>query len=430
MGSLLDQVAGLHAAAARAWWRTPRLEKLQRERLRSLVRHACQNFPSYRERFRSCGLWPDEIATIEDLSRVPLTTRKDLAALRAMETSSEAARHAPGVTVRTSGSSGVPLVLRYRPGDATELNCTWLRPLFAHGIRPWHSRLEITGPHNFPSGGLAYEKLGLFRRHCVSVFEKPDSWLTAARRAGADYLWGYSGSLKMLARHIVEVGHAAPRFRAVFGVSDLVDPACRELVREAFGRPLVDVYGAAEAGCIAWECPTCDGYHVNMDTVIVEVLDGDRPAPPGVAGRVVVTNLLSFAMPIIRYELGDVAATSPNAARCGRGLPLIDVVEGRANAIVRLPSGRLLSPMFFFGLMKQFENNLRAWRVIQESGDRLSVLVVAVDGKANPAPIADAIRRLAGEPIGISVVPVDALPHEASGKVRAVFSRLSAGTRP
>ena len=141
-----------------------------------------------------------------------------------------------------------------------------------------------------------------------------------------------------------------------------------------------------------------------------------------------MTNLLSWAMPIIRYELGDIAAMSRRKARCGRGLPLMDVVEGRANAFVCLPSGRLLSPMFFFGVMKPFESQLRAWRVIQDEAERLSVLVVTAHAGTCTAALAEAIRRLAGEPIHVSVVAVDALPPETSGKTRAVFSRLTTGT--
>ena len=351
--------------------------------------------------------------------------KEDLQAEAASSRRDPGAERNQMVVVRTSGSSGAPLEVRYTRHDATELNVSWLRPLFAHGIRPWHQRFEITGPHNFPGLPSGYQRLGLWSRWCVSVFDEPQAWLAAARATPGDYLWGYSGSLNLFARHLLEGGHEPPHFRAVFGVSDLVDPSCRDVVQQAFGRPLVDIYGAAEAGCIAWQCATCDGYHINTDTVVVEILDGDQPAPPGVPGRVVVTNLFSWAMPIIRYELCDVAAMSERTARCGRGLPLMDVVEGRANAFVRLPSGRLLSPMYFFGVMKPFESDLRAWRVVQESVDRLSVLVVAARAGAETAPLADAIRRLAGEPVHVSVVVVDALPPETSGKTRAVISRLA-----
>ncbi len=422
MGSLPDQLAGLHAAVSRPRRTAARLAQLQSERLRRLVRHACDTVPGYRDRVLAGGGRPEATRTVGDLSRLPLTNREELAGRPEV-------RQGRLVTVRTSGSSGVPLVIRYRPGDATELNSTWLRPLLAHGIRPWHSRLEITGPHNFPAGRPAYERLGLWRRRCISVFEEPGAWLAAARAARADYLWGYSGSLRLFAQHVLDGGHEAPPFRAVFGVSDLVDPECRALVREAFGRPLVDVYGSAEAGCVAWQCPTCDGYHVNVDTVIVEILDGDGPAAPGVAGRVVVTNLLSFAMPIIRYEQGDVAAMSPRPPTCGRGLPLMEVVEGRANAFVRLPSGRMLSPMYFFGLMKRFEDGLRAWRVIQESDGRLSVLVVPARPDLETASLAEGIRRALAEPVEIGAAAVRELPAEPSGKARAVFSRLASEPR-
>jgi phenylacetate-CoA ligase len=422
----LEQLAALIASARRSRWASSRLCEQQDRGVRHLVRHASDSSPFYRDLLDRAKVSPDEIQGAADLPRLPLMRKEDLPLETAPPGREPAARRNQTVIVRTSGSSGTPLAVRYTRRDATELNVSWLRPLFAHGIRPWHRRFEITGPHNFPGPLSGHERFGLWRRRCVSVFDEPREWLAAARTTPGDYLWGYSGSLKLFARYLLDGGHEAPPFRAVFGVSDLVDPRCRDAVRQAFGTPLVDVYGAAEAGCIAWECATCDGYHVNTDTVVVEVLDGDRPAPPGVAGRVVVTNLLSFAMPIIRYELGDVAVMSKRTARCGRGLPLMDVVEGRANAFVRLPSGRLLSPMFFFGVMKPFESGLRAWRVIQESAERLSVLVVAAPAGAETATLAETIRRLAGEPVHVSVVAVDALPPETSGKTRAVFSRLTA----
>jgi phenylacetate-CoA ligase len=218
--------------------------------------------------------------------------------------------------------------------------------------------------------------------------------------------------------------HKNPDF--IFGVSDVVDEECRELIESAFHTRLIDLYGAAEAGCIAWECKTCRGYHINMDTVIIEYIKGGKAAQPGTPGNIVVTNLHSFAMPIIRYDLGDIGIASLEKPICGNDMPILRTVNGRSDAFVVLPSGDRLSPMYFFAIMRPVKN-IDRWKVIQKDIDHIAVLVIPSAGfsSENVRQISSRIQENIEEKVHIEIRIVDEIPMEKSGKIRAVLSHVT-----
>lgn len=425
MKTIIFRLGNLAAAVREGGSSAERLEELRSVKLGRLLRHAYDNVPFHRRRFRELGLRPEDIRTPADLAALPVMTKADLRDLPPSETTAGNIALSGCVDSATSGSTGFPLRVFFTRRDYSRLNMNWLRPLMAHGVKPWHRQLEISGPHNLPGRKKWYQRVGLWRRGGVSIFSSPEEWVEAWRGHRPEILYGYSGSLKLLARFVLERGIGDIRPRFVFGVSDLVDEECRELAPKAFGKPLVDLYGAAEGGCIAWECPVCAGYHVNADTVVVEFLRGGRPAGGGEVGEIAITNLHSFAMPIIRYGLNDVGVPAERPPVCGRGLPLMGIVEGRSDARIRLPSGGALSPMFFFGVMKPVEG-LKTWRVVQDGSGRLTVY--AVPAGDFPADGPDRIRRRVaekiGEPVAVEVKLVRGIPSDPSGKVRAVISEL------
>jgi phenylacetate-CoA ligase len=406
-----------------------RLERLRDGKLARLYRHAYATVPFYRDLYAAAGLGPEGVRTVADLARLPTISKRDLQSAAPHDLLSGDVRPESCVKVSTSGSTGLPLRVYFTPRDFSRLNWNWVRPALARGARPWHSRLEVTGPHNIAATRRWYERLGLWRVESLSLFQEPREWVEAWRSLRPDILWGYSGSLKLLARYALANGIEDIRPRRIFGVSDLVDDEGRELVVRAFGRPLIDLYGAAEAGCISWECGRCGGYHINADTVIVEFLKDGRPVPPGEVGEVFVTNLHSTAMPIIRYGLGDRGAASRDLPSCGRRLPLMSVIEGRSDAALLMPSGKLLSPLFFFGLMKPVPG-LAAWRVVQDRPAGLTYHVVPGPG-FGPASL-DLIRSRTAEfiPEGLDVrIAVESdLPPDPAGKARSVISLLGAGS--
>lgn len=402
-------------------WKSPdELLALQQSRMRNLIRHAYDNFVFYRDRFDRLGMRPENISGHDDLQRIPVVGKEALR--QAIQEATTIPQNSQWVS--TSGSTGIPMRIPFLRRDHSLINLTWLRPLLAHGIPLSARTLEITGPHNIRFHSYWYQRLGLWRRRSVSIFESPERWIELLNKERPDVLWGYSGSLKILAQFIKKNKSSVFLPRWVVGVSDLVDTDCRELIQEVFKTKLIDLYGAAETGCISWFCSVCEEYHINIDHLIVEIIPTHSHSGFTNPHKIIVTNLHSFAFPIIRYDIGDLGFPLSRPAACGRGLPLMKIIEGRSDAMIRLPSGRVLSPMFFFAAMKKV-TGLTHWQVIQEKPDQLTVNVVPDEtGKFAAVEAETILLETIAEPMRIKIQVVNFIPGSSSGKQCAVISKV------
>ncbi len=165
-------------------------------------------------------------------------------------------------------------------------------------------------------------------------------------REDPDYLLTHASNLGALAELSLRRGVRLPRLRQARSFSEALRPTLRETVLAAWGVQIADVYTCEEAGYIALQCPEHDHYHVQAENLVVEILDADgKPCMPGETGEVVLTTLHNFAMPLIRYRLGDYAELG-DPCSCGRGLPVLRRIHGRQRNMLWLPDGRQFWPSF------------------------------------------------------------------------------------
>jgi len=161
----------------------------------------------------------------------------------------------------------------------------------------------------------------------------------------------------------------------IMSQSERVTPLQRTLCLKAFGAPIADRYSCEEAGWLAFECPTHQKLHALSGTVLMEIVDdNNNPCPTGTVGRVLITSLHSFAMPLIRYELGDLAEWGP-ACGCGVTLPVITKLHGRVRNRVRLTDGS--STMPFLGDDLGLISAIRQFRTLQHPDLSLELEVTA-----------------------------------------------------
>lgn len=120
----------------------------------------------------------------------------------------------------------------------------------------------------------------------------------------------------------------------------------REAIVSGFGKPPIDRYGSSEVGQIAASCPDTQRHHITSELVLLEVLDAnDRPVAAGDLGRIVVTPLYNFAMPLIRYDIGDFGSVSAHPCACGRSLPILERIAGRTRNVFRFVDGTSTWPV-------------------------------------------------------------------------------------
>ncbi len=409
-----------------AQWKKPQdLRTLQDRRLKQLIQHAYERVPFYRRLYDAAGVQPQEISGVQDLSKLPLTSREDLAS------SPQEEILAQGLDIHrcrrsvTSGSTGIPLTIIHRRQDLTRMNLGWGRVYFIHGVKPWHRMAGFTGQPTAPARRPWYEYLGLMRRKTLSTWDDPGLWIAELRNWRPQALTGYVMTLKLLASAMQTQGVDDIRPNVVFQSSGLLDGASRRFLHSVLQTRIVDIYGSAEAGCIAWQCELCDAYHTSADLVIVELLNDGNPVAPGQTGEIVVTNLYSYAMPFIRYRQGDVGRWAEGSPSCGRALPLLEVVEGRLGDLITLPSGKTFSPHPFFVALDT-TIGVAQWRLIQETPSRLKVEMIAGPSTADRAAQAAqaSVQAIVGEEAEVVISRLSRLPYNPGCKFRSVVSQV------
>lgn len=319
-------------------------QALQADQILALLRHAHACSPFWRARLDAAGFNP-AAATFDGFGTLPVLSRSELqnhfAAMRARLPGQDDSAF---VVAATSGSTGQPvLVERLRELHGLLYEAVGLIDNEWHGRDPSQT-LGVLGiglqDAAFPDWGgiyplLGYRGQGFSRGLATHPLASHLAWLAACRPG---YLKCSPLAAAELARLALASGQQLP-LRQILSQSERVLPAHRALCRAAFGAEIKDRYSCEEAGWLALQCPQHDHLHILSGTVHVEIVDeAGQACPVGQPGRVLVTGLHSYAMPLIRYELGDLAEWGP-PCDCGITLPVIRRLWGRTRHQLRLPSG-------------------------------------------------------------------------------------------
>ena len=243
---------------------------------------------------------------------------------------------------------------------------------------------------------------------------------TAGRRSW--YLRGFPSILALLGDQLLRAGTRLPTDpKVVISGGESLTGVRRATIAEAFSAVVVDRYACNEMAHVAQSCPAgAGGLHLLGDRVIVHVARGDgHPAAPGERGRMLLTDLENRVMPLINYDVGDVAVAG-SACPCGRGLPVLAAVEGREADTVRLPSGDRISAYTLDACLRSAcdAGTLREYQIVQTAVDRLRLSLVATPRFT--AHDAERVRRgfetLLGPEMAVEVAEVDEIEAGPSGK--------------
>ncbi|MGP1678943.1 MAG: phenylacetate--CoA ligase family protein, partial [Burkholderiales bacterium] len=247
-------------------------------------------------------------------------------------------------------------------------------------------------------------------------------WLQAQ---APQYLISTASNVCWLARRSLERGIELPSLIEARSYGAVIPDGGRAAVRRAWDVALVDLYTAEEVGYIALQCPQHEHYHVQSENLMVEILDeAGRPCAPGAIGRVVVTTLHNFAMPLLRYALGDYAEAG-EPCPCGRGLPVIRRILGRERNILSLPDGRRHWPSFPSGKWAHAAP-VRQLQMVQKTTEDIVLRVVAARAltQAERQDLIAALQACLGYPFRMTIDEVQEIPRMASHKYEDFVSEI------
>ena len=398
------------------------LRALQERKLRAVIEHAYENVPYYRTLFRTAGLTPQDVRTLEDLQRVPITSKE---ALRAAGVEGALAKGVDPSSCEvnlTGGSTGKPFAAYHDTREARTRTLVGFRALHTAGVRPW-DRLVGFQPRSRPPSLM--NRLGLYRSHSISHFLAVEEQIQQLRRFQPTVLRIAPSKLRAILHRVDYRLSEIARPRILITSSEVLDEGLKRRVLADLDVEFFNFYVSKEFAELASDCPAHKGLHVNADELIVECLDDNgQMAEPGKPGVVVVTSLYGFVMPFIRFRLGDICTPIEGQCSCGSSFPLISAPLGRQDDVLRLPSGKILSTMGLAVIMKAVDG-VNQFRYTQESLDHL-VLQLALwkqPGEDRLGQVRRQILDYLGEPVSLDVEIVDRLPED-KGKFRRFISKV------
>ena len=395
----------------------------QNKQLRRLVTHAYNDVPYYRRLFDQKGLKPKDIQTVDDLSAIPITSKRDLQPLPVEDVITRGVDPRRLIIRKTSGCTGEPFTVRRAWLEERLLGTFRLRAMHYFGLRLTDKRtmirlLKPNDPNDNQLPLQILQAMGLYRMLQIDCRKVPEEILRSLEHFRTNVLVSYPGVLAQIAGDSI---CPAIHLRFIVVGGEVLTHLMRHQITKTFGAPLYNTYGSHEFNLIAWECKDTHELHTCDDSVIVEVLKNGRPAVEGERGEVVGTNLHSFAMPFIRYRLGDIVTKGSETCGCGQPFSTIRDVQGRMIDYFPLPGGRVIHPYeIVVMILRDSAPWLRQYQLVQEREDRivLKAATWATPSSQKVAQLEENVGKLLGTDVEFQMILVPEIQLEPSGKFR------------
>lgn len=410
------------------------IRKRQTEKMREIVAHAYSTCKFWKERFDSLGLKPEEIRELEDLRKLPLLTKTDLRTRLDEMISSDYPDREKLTMHKTSGSTGVAVVV-YSDEECDQFKRgAVLRSDEWTGWRLGERKACIWGNPQYPTNWRGKLRRTLLDRSYTYLDtlkmdeEAMNHFTEDMLNHPPGMLFGHAHSLYLYAGFLkTKRPNVKIRPHGILSTCMVLHDFERKLIEEVFQCRVTDRYGCEEVSLIASNCEKHEGLHVNCDSLYAELINHNgEPVTGDEPGRIVLTDLCNRAMPMIRYEVGDTASWSGKPCSCGRTLPMFARIEGRVADYVITNNGEYVSGISLTENFACMVTGIAQLQIVQEDIDRFTFNIVKAPdfGESTLEQIRDLVQKRFGDAAVFECVYMDKIPMEKSGKFRFCISKV------
>ena len=411
------------------WWSLSDQEVYQNEQVAKIIKHSYDTVPYYRKIMDSRKLSPSDIESVADLQKLPILTKQDVRSA-GKELCSVAIPKSKWIHGHTGGTTGTSLQLYSSSSTFQRQWAVWWRHRMRFGLSAKDEFIVFAGRDVIPLTTMDppfWRKNIPMHQTYVSIHHMTKDNMGVLveylNTRNVKYYSGYPSAVYLVAKYIQENGIKlkTPPKVVVLGAETLL-PHQRRAMKEAFGSVVTDQYGASENCGNISECE-CGRYHVDMEFGAIEFIPMKHV--PTTTRRIVCTGFCNYVMPLIRYDIGDIATipTSEIKCQCGRQAPTVERIDGRIESYILTPDGRQAGRLDFI-----FKNsaNIEEAQLVQTEIESVTVRIVRGPGytENDESDLLASLRKYLGNIIEIHVEYIDSIPREANGKFRQIVSSI------
>jgi len=444
---LIFKIASSYLADINRLWNfdEEQLKRFQTKRFKEMVSYAYQ-VPLYHEKYKKAGVKPNDINSIDDITKLPFITKDDIRSHFPDKITPRSFDCDSGFLLSTSGSTGKPMFMYVDRFSAIKSLIAFARILKAYGGSWRTSRVAQiidVEPGSAENAFFVDSAVPILNRFIsldniryLHLGLDPAEIMDNLDRFKPEYIGTDPNMLRQLAdlKNKGLGSNVNPKF--LFSSGSMLDPYTKKYVEDVFDARILDVYGTTEGGPLGFECLEGD-YHLNSDFIYMEILDDEDVAVDfNCAGHSVITKLYGQGTPIIRYKgIDDILIPIKNETSCGITSQMIKQIEGRASELIYLSDGSTLSPLAVTGIpaktMEKFCSfEIKQFQIIQHSIDDIEILVVlgSID-KTKKQLIIDELSKKFQDKIGplarVRISEVDLIQKDSrSDKIKVIVSKL------
>ncbi len=413
------------------WLSLPEIEEIQWRRMSSFLEEISVHVPYYRDLFNELGIKAEDIQNRTDFMQIPRLDKFIIRREGVRMVTQDPLRK--GYKASTGGSTGEPLYFSNDLAAAPIRRANTARGHRMAGIDIGDKQAFVWGfPFDIP---LKERMASAIRNYFANItylssFNLSEKamrdFANRLKRYKPDLVIGYPSAVTFFAEFLRENKISDIRPKAVISSGEKIYPQQRETLENIFGCRVFDRYGSNEVGNVAHECDRHKGLHIFSDLIYLEVLrENGRPAEQGEVGEIVITDLLNHYMPFVRYRTGDMAIPTGRTCECGRGLPLLERIEGRTFDNILTPDGRSIGG-YFWTYLSRIVPGIKKFQVEQKQ--RNSVTFRIVPGPNWDDSYSERIRKEIsdnmGEAVKVRVDKVDEIPLSPAGKFKFIISKV------
>jgi len=424
-----DTLVQLHFLKKSQWWKTEQLQLLQKKKLRKLLKHAYTNVPYYHKIFRKLNVKPDDFKEIEDLKKLPFLTKNDVI------------NHFDQLIPRNIPKQ--QLILSFTGGTTGKrmrfyVDNHWESCNMAAAYREWEWAGYNIGDKMVYLWGSLNDikiqnqiKLKLFnmlqRIQILNAYDINEAtfpkYVQTLKRFKPKIINSYASAAYIMAKYLIDEENNSINPKAILTSCETLLDFQKKTIEEGFQSEVFDYYSARDTSLHAAECAEHSGYHTSIENAIVEFIKKDETVVSGEYGELTITDLSNFAMPFIRYKIGDIGIPTDETCACGRSLPIIKKILGRITDMIITKDGKYIPGLYFIHIFDT--DAIKKYQLIQKTREKFILKIVKGENFSEEAldTIILKIRDKCGN-VQILIEEVSEIPLTSSGKYRFIISEI------